>query len=66
VETLALYVDKEEKVRMELIVGLHLLERISQVASTGVYLPVCRIVLQRISLWYKNGRFYTYSLALWR
>jgi len=36
VENLTLYVDKEEKVRMELIVSLHLLERISQVASTGM------------------------------
>jgi hypothetical protein len=34
VEKLARYVDKEEKIRMKLIVSAHVLERLSHVAST--------------------------------
>jgi hypothetical protein len=36
VEKLARYVDKEEKIWVKLIFSAHVLERISQVASTGV------------------------------
>ncbi len=35
-EKLARYVDKEEKIWMKLIVSAHLVERISQVASTAL------------------------------
>jgi hypothetical protein len=37
VENLACYVDREEKNWVELIVSAHVLERISQVASTPLW-----------------------------
>jgi hypothetical protein len=42
VEKIARYVDKEEKIWAKLIVSSDLLERISQVASTGF---VCALAL---------------------
>jgi len=43
VEKLARYVDKEEKIWVKLIVSAPLLERISQVASTGVLPEGCEL-----------------------
>jgi hypothetical protein len=54
VEKLARYVDKEEKIWVKIIVGAHVLERISQVASTGAayrwkrFPNMCYIVRERL------------------